>query len=470
MSNMEISPLKPDRPGSRRWIRGLKIALAILPCLLFAIYLFGKSWVEGYLRGPEFRRFVNARIGKTLQSEVEFDPFRFKGLTVYSDAMIARGLEGGPFSAVQLDQVRAEFSLRRFFDRVWQVESIEAQHVGIKLDGTRLSRPPEPEKQEAIARENTSSWLPNRVEIASAVIQDFELTWGDLPSTAGSLTKLAVRATPADGGWAITGQKGELRAANLPKLNVEHLRLRQRDRTLFVNEADFVSDGGGTVKAHGEIVFDDHLDLQAKLAGIDIAPFLSKDWRMRLHGRANADVRIESSLPPAGPVAVSGTVELLDGRLEALPILNEVASFTRSQQFRSLALSRASAHFERKAQETRVTDFVAESEGLIRIEGAFQVASGQIDGLFQVGVSPTTLQWLPGSQDRVFTVARNGYVWTPVRLTGPVDAPSEDLSPRLVAAAGGAVIEKVESTARDAIQIGRDAAKGALDLLFPSGK
>jgi hypothetical protein len=443
---------------------------AIILGLAFTGYLIGKSLVQGYLRGPEFRKFVNARIGKTLQSEVEFEPFQFNGMTIYSESMIARGLEGGPFSAMQIDQLRAEFSLRRFFDRVWQVESVEAQHVGIKLDGTRLSRPPEPEKLEAIARQNTSGWLPNRVEIAQAIIHDFELTWGDLPSTSGALTKLAVRATPSEGGWLIEGRKGELRAANLPVLNVENLRLRQRDRTLFVNAADFTAERGGTVHASGEVVFGDRLDLQGKLDGIDIAPLLSKDWRLRLHGRASGDVRVQSSLPPSGPVAISGTIELKEGKLEALPVLNEVATFTRSQQFRSLTLTRASARFERKANETRVQDFIAESEGLIRIEGGFNIAAGQIDGLFQVGVSPTTLQWLPGSQDRVFTVARGGYLWTPMRLVGPVDSPSEDLSSRLVAAAGGAIIEKVESTARDAIQIGRDAAKGALELLFPKGQ
>src|SRR5688572_4089528 len=184
-----------ERATPRRWIQGAAVAGGILLGLTFVGYLVGKSWVQGYLRGPEFRKFVNARIGKTLQSEVEFEPFQFNGMSLYSDSMTARGLEGGPFSELRIDQLRAEFSLRRFFDRVWQVESVEAQHVGIRLDGTRLSRPPEPEKLEAIARQNTAGWLPNRVEIASAVIREFELTWGDLPSTSGSLTKLSVHAT-----------------------------------------------------------------------------------------------------------------------------------------------------------------------------------------------------------------------------------------------------------------------------------
>jgi hypothetical protein len=90
-----------------------------------------------------------------------------------------------------------------------------------------------------------------------------------------------------------------------------------------------------------------------------------------------------------------------------------------------------------------------------------------IDGTFQVGVAPASLQWLPGSQDRVFTQQRAGYVWAPMRLSGPLSKPGEDLSPRLIAAAQGAIIQGVQSSVRDTIQTGKDAAKGALDLLMP---
>jgi hypothetical protein len=95
----------------------------------------------------------------------------------------------------------------------------------------------------------------------------------------------------------------------------------------------------------------------------------------------------------------------------------------------------------------------------MRIEGAFTVVGGQIDGTFQVGVTPSSLQWLPGSQERVFTVARAGYLWTPMRLTGAIEHPSEDLTPRLAAAASGAIIRNVEGTVRE-------TAKGVLDLLL----
>jgi UDP-N-acetylmuramoyl-L-alanyl-D-glutamate--2,6-diaminopimelate ligase len=86
------------------------------------------------------------------------------------------------------------------------------------------------------------------------------------------------------------------------------------------------------VSATGEVVFGERVDLQAKLDAIDIAPFLSGDWRLRLHGLASGDIRVQSTLPSHGPIAVSGTINLDQGRLEALPVLNEVAAFTNLTQ------------------------------------------------------------------------------------------------------------------------------------------
>ncbi|MGB8356693.1 MAG: hypothetical protein WCD79_22535, partial [Chthoniobacteraceae bacterium] len=74
-------------------------------------------------------------------------------------------------------------------------------------------------------------------------------------------------------------------------------------------------------------------------------------------------------------------------------------------------------------------------------------------------ITPSSLQWLPGSQEKVFTASHDGYVWTTVRLTGPLNSPKEDLSPRLVAAATGAVIDTVNGVIQQVP--GGDAIKEA---------
>ena len=78
------------------------------------------------------------------------------------------------------------------------------------------------------------------------------------------------------------------------------------------------------------------------------------------------------------------------------------------------------------------------------MEGAYTVEHGEIAGTFQVGLTPATLQWIPGSQEQIFTVSRGGYLWTSVRLTGPAEHPVDDLTPRLVAATSKELIQGAE--------------------------
>jgi hypothetical protein len=143
-------------------------------------------------------------------------------------------------------------------------------------------------------------------------------------------------------------------------------------------------------------------------------------------------------------LTVSGSLSLIEGQLTALPILDEIGTFTRTERFRRLELTRASAQFTRTPERLDISNMVVESEGLIRIEGAYSIVDGQIDGTFEVGLTPATLQWIPGSQEEIFTDSHGGYRWTPMRLTGPADHPRDDLTARLVAATGKSLIDGAE--------------------------
>lgn len=466
-----MSNLSTDRnTGRPRWRRIFIWLAAGLPALLVAAGLALQAWLGAYLRGEEFRQLVSQRIGQALHAEARFSPIKFSGMRAYSEDLLAHGSEKAAFSRLRIDQVRAELSLRRWRERVWQIDHLDAQRVALELDGSRVTLPERPAPARKTARSPAAGWLPNRVEVGSATVRDFSLQWGKARGKPGELRGTALNLTPQEGGWMIQGQGGQLVHGTLPALDVAGCRALYRPGGLFVQEAELRLAPSGTIRLDGEARFDDHLDLRARLAGISVTPLLHEDWRLRLRGNLNGEVRVQSRLPSKDAPVLSGALALSEGHLEALPMLDQIAVFTRLQQYRRVALSKASASFRHEAGGLRVTDLIAESDGLMRVEGAFNVAGGLIDGAFQVGVTPASLKWLPGSQARVFTEARAGYVWAPMRLSGPVAKPAEDLSPRLVAAAQGAVIEKVESTLRDATQTGRDVIKGTLDWLLPPGK
>ena len=457
-----------SRPRNRRlspWLRLIVWAIPVFFVLLIVGFFVAKSAIDSYLRSDSFRQFVGKKAGDTLHADAELAPLSFASSTVFADGFRAKGGPDAAFSDLQIEQIRTEISLRRFFEKVWQVEQFDIQRIRVDLDGPRINRPMEaaPSPLEAPANEKTNNgWLPNRVEIGKAMVHDTQLTW-----KGGGLRGTAFEIEPHEGGWQIAGQGGRLTYGKLPPLDVADLHLRYRAPSLFVNSAELRQPAGGSLQAAGEIDFTRQMDLRLTLVNIGISPYLSDDWRVRAKGNLSGEVNVHSSLPTRGGPQLSGSLKLTQGELTALPVLDEIATFTRTQQFRRLNLNNASGDFTQDDTRLTVKNFVAESDGLIRVEGAFAIENGMIDGTFQVGVTPSSLQWLPGSQAKVFTEAHGGYVWAPMRLTGPANKPNEDLSPKLIAAAQGAVIEGVQNAAGEAVKTGKGAVKSALDLLMP---
>ncbi len=455
-----------SRPARSLWKTLVLWSIPALLLLAVGSVLAGKRAIDAYLRSERFRAFLAHQAGGTLRAAAEVAPLHFDTANLYTDAFTARGTTAANFSTLQLDGLRAELSWSRFFQHVWQVDQVEVQRLRVDLDGPRLAAPASPKAvQEQVASAHRSRWLPDRVEIGAATIREAQLGWN-----GGALRGTALQLQPLDGGWKIDGSGGTIAHGKLPPLTVQRLDLAYRAPSLFVKSAEFAQGEHGSVTADGEIDLDHRLDLHAVLRNVALTPWLGGDWRARLHGDASGEVTIRSALPLTGPPEIVGKISLANGQLEALPVLNEIAAFTQTQQFRRLTLTRASCDFTQLGAKLSVRNFLAEAEGLIRIEGAFVVENATIDGSFQVGVTPASLQWLPGSQTRVFTEARGGYLWAPMRLAGPLNTPTEDLTPRLAAAAGNEVIEQVGGAVKDATKTMKDAAKSALDLLLGPAK
>ena len=456
----------PPRPVAPRWKRiALWSALALLVLVLAGVFA-ARAAIDAYLRSERFRSFLAQKAGRTLHAESEIAPLHFDTASLYTDRFAARGNAAAAFSELRIEGIRAELSWRRFLEKVWQVDKVEIQRAQVQFDGPRIevtgfAPPTEPRA----AKSRGSGWLPNRVEVATANIRELNLLWKD-----GGLRGTAWLIQPGDGGWNLDGAGGKITHGALPPLEVQRLKLRYREPSLFVESAEFRQGANGSVVANGEVNLRERLHLHASIKNVALTPWLAGDWRMRLRGDASGEIDIRSPLPQRGAPEIRGTLTIANGLLEALPVLDEIAAFTRTQQFRRIALSRASGDFVQAGARLTVTNLVLESDRLIRVEGGFAIEGGYIDGTFQVGVTPTSLQWLPGSQTRVFTEARGAYVWAPMRLTGPAEAPKEDLSQRLAAAAAGAVIDQATGTLRDVTKGAKEAARSALDLLLAPPK
>jgi hypothetical protein len=93
----------------------------------------------------------------------------------------------------------------------------------------------------------------------------------------------------------------------------------------------------------------------------------------------------------------------------------------------------------------------------------------EIDGSFQLGLVPGTLAKIPGAESRVFQPGRLGLLWTPIRVTGTLSDPKEDLTMRLIDAAGMRMFEMLPETGDKVFKFTRNALGETPSQLIDKG-
>jgi hypothetical protein len=454
----------------------LAIGVPLVLVLAVAALFGARMWLDAFLRSDGFRRFLDRKTSALLQADSRLEPLHWEGSEVYSDALEGTGYPGSPWSRLSAEEIRADLNLRALLNGVWRIDSIELAKVQATLGanagraGTPALAPAEAEGAAPSEPGFLGKLLPTKVEVGKIEVADFSLAWGgnNQPGASGSLQGAEVTARPRedDGDWEVTGRKGRLTQARLPALLLDTFTLQANQRALTINQASAQVDGGGRIDLTGsqQLAGSKDLELDANFDGVPSARFLPPDWRARLHGLGRGTVHITGS--PAVPDGwrVRGHIDLRDGHLEALPVLDELAVFTATARFRQATLQRASADFDWQAGVLTVSRLEVESEGLIRLEGGFTVRNEQMDGQLQLGVARSAGRLLAGVGARVFNEPeRDGYLWTTVRLTGSARDPHEDLTARLVQATQEEVVEKAKQSAGTVL----DTASSLLNLLQP---
>ena len=450
--------------------------LALLLLLVAGLFA-ARWWVDSYLRSDGFRRTVDRQASAALHADGKFGPFQWQGTEVYSDQFDAAGYVNSPLARLTAEQVRARFDLGALWRHTWRVDSVDVQRLGVVLAAqhpTPAEAPPATEAEEPSNAHRPppepgflARLMPDRVELGEVKVDDFSLAWNaDHPEAGGKAEGVRLAAHPLDDtfhSWQIDGTEGRLEQAHFPTVRLERFAVRSTPHEVFLTRADGQVEGGGKVDLSGKQGLDGDrlLDLQADFDGLPVGPFLPKDWRARLHGTAGGNVHITGSGNHNDRQA-TGHLEMRDGKLTALPMLDELATFTASDRYRQAPLQKAQADFDWQDGNLTVKNLLVESEGLLRLEGSFTVRDERMDGTIQVGVARSALRWMAVVGTQVFNQPeRDGYLWTTVRLTGPVNQPTEDLTPRLVAAVQDAALKKAQQGANGVL----DTAKGLLDLL-----
>ena len=448
----------------RRRIFWIVAAAGIFLAVLAAV---GTSvWVGRFLRGEAFRKLIAARTGEVLDSEAVYGPLRWTGSSLFVDSIEVKGLPGSIVESLRANQVRADVNWRAAFHGAWRLDQVQVVSFdGILRPGSnelKASGSPPPAAVHGI-----ETWLPTRFEVGRLDIAQARVRFRSIEGLEiVYLQDSALRIHPDGAGWTIEGTGGMLALAKVPALTVVNFRSRAQGNVFFLTDSQFGLGETGKISASGE--FADNSKLRVEWSQVDVTPFLDPTWRSRFTGIWAGTALLE--WPESGLAAgkATGSFRLTDGLAQNMELLDRVATFTGAPQFRRIPLQEISGIFEWTRESVQITNLVAESKGLLRVEGNCTIAaSGTVNGALRIGVTPQTLQWLPGSRERVFTVAQSGYVWTDVKISGSLQDLREDLSSRLAAAMGDEAIDRGTRAIQEIPNAAKDGAQGVLDALLP---
>lgn len=435
-------------------MRILWITAGAFLVLLVAALVAGSLWTGAYVRSDSFRHLISNATGDAFDATAAFDSLRWTGASVYSESAKLEGGAGGALRHLEASQLRAEVNWRAAFSGVWRVEELSiAQLEGEWGAATKTPGASAPKKFQSPA--GVAAFLPHRFEFGVLKVGKADLTFGET-----RVLDSAVSVKPDGAGWLFQGSGGELRLPWPPPLNITSFRVREQGGDFFLTEGNLRLGSNGKITASGESASGGNLRLEwEEIKTVDVLP---AKWRRYLEGILSGNAQVTF------PFKAEGTFQLKDGFLENVPMLATVADFTGNPSFRRMPLQEVSGNFTYGNGRLAVKKFSAESKGLMRIEGEVVIGrNGELDGHFEIGVSPQTLHWLPGSRERVFKKERGGYLWTDLTVGGTVVNPTENLSPRLLSAMGGAVIEQGTKILKDAPGAAGEGVKGVLDILRP---
>lgn len=441
--------------GNGGWLGRTAVALLVLGVVCAAV---GYWSLKNYLHSDAFRKFLSATVSEAVGLEGEFSPFRWDGLVVDTGTFEATG--SGVIVSLYADRLRTEVNLSGVRRGVWDLDGASVNHVEVNLDTRRLEA-----AKEAVGAATTPppsrkptkrGWLPQEVEVKNLDLRNVVLKaifeMGELRAD-GMRMHLEHAGDRNTYRGEIDGGRVRTPFALLPQVELDRVRFRYRDGELFVTDATAKVFRDGTLEGSGEWdIKAGRYAFEGHARRIKCDEFLNEDWAKRLTGDAATSLVLESR--GSGPL-VKGTLVISNGVLTALPVLDALAAYADTRRFRVLNLSEARTDWSWRQGRLAFENLVLASEGLVRLEGALEIRDGQLDGRFRLGLAPGTLASIPGAETVVFAPGERGLMWSPLRITGTLDDPQEDLTARLTAAAEDRMFELIPETGERVLKFTR---------------
>jgi hypothetical protein len=414
-----------------------KIIAIIIGVVCLGAYFAANHVLDQFVQKGTLARLIGRKTAAKLEADAGYLPFVWRGMTLRSDGILVRGKPPRALTEMSGVNLRAYCSLQNLWQRKWTITRLQASHLQVAFGqaaATHLQKilPRDPELQPPI---ETSS--PLKLDIRETLIPRTDVFWGEKPEMVGYLKDVEARFYPKDHGLDSYARGGTFRQTGWPELKVEELRLHYSKPKLTVASAIFSIGQLRNFSVTGDFDFGERGAMRLHLQTVQVPaePFILGFWHGKLDGTFDSESDLHKEFGVNSKTDAAGEIRFTRAVVHDVAMLAKIAMITRHPQFEKPKIDVLKMHYRWSGTRLDITQFEAETKGLMRIEGEFALENQNIEGKFRIGVAPDVAESIPGAREKVFTDSRGGYLWTSMTLNGPASHPREDLKKRLVAAA-----------------------------------
>ena len=156
-------------------------------------------------------------------------------------------------------------------------------------------------------------------------------------------------------------------------------------------------------------------------------------WKGHVTGDATGKVRWKGKNQKLETSQIDAALRVEGGHISELPFLEKLATLTNEKELARLTLDDCSLELHWQYPNAEIRNLAVEDKGKFRTEGTITIDNRSLGGKIELGVARRLLDWLPNPGE-VFSREHDGYLWTTVHLSGTIDKPEQDLSPRIIEA------------------------------------
>jgi len=277
-------------------------------------------------------------------------------------------------------------------------------------------------------------FLPNRVYLEKIESEQANITWRFRGARAGFFgTQLLITPNGRDFEYLATG--GRLKMAPVPDLDLRRIHVLITKTLLTLYDLDLASNShsGESIRAQGRagVGEDRSVDVNATFNAVPMRLWLPAEWKGRFNGSGSGELHWAGKDPKLENSSGEGSLRIQNGRIDDVPLLQNLAELSQKNSFERLDLNQCSLRFGWRYPEIDITDIIIEEQGKFRIDGEISIKHRVLRGTIRLGLTREYLNWLPNPEE-VFSRQSSGYLWTDVHFSGTIDEPRQDLSQRII--------------------------------------